>query len=89
MKESIPFNFGGLSHQFSNYDSSKIVVLPVPFDKTSTWIKGADKGPAAIIEASMNMELYDIETDSEVYKKGIFTEKEIKSQDLLHLFLYS
>jgi len=40
-------------------------------------MKGADKGPGAIIEASANMELYDIETDSEVYKKGIYTEKAI------------
>ncbi|HOV12557.1 MAG TPA: agmatinase, partial [Bacteroidales bacterium] len=45
----------------------------VPYDGTSTWIKGADKGPDAILEASANMELYDIETDSEVYKQGIFT----------------
>jgi len=37
-------------------------------------MKGADHGPAAICQASANMELYDIETDSEVYSKGIFTE---------------
>lgn len=47
---------------------------------TSTWIKGADKGPAAIIEASKNMELYDIETDSEVYKRGIYTAEEVISR---------
>ena len=70
-------NFGGLSKEFTDYKNSKIVILPVPFDKTSTWLKGADKGPEAIIEASKNMELYDIETDSQVYKRGIFTEKEI------------
>lgn len=52
-----------------------MVIVPVPYDRTSTWLKGADKGPAAIIEASANMELYDIETDSEVYKKGIFTDE--------------
>ena len=40
-------------------------------------MKGADEGPTAIIEASANMELYDIETDSEVYRKGIFTENTI------------
>lgn len=79
MKNSLLFNFGGLSGQFSSYKQSRIVVLPVPFDKTSTWIKGADKGPAAIIDASWNMELYDIETDSEVYRKGIFTENKIKA----------
>jgi agmatinase len=66
-------NFGGIPPACSLYESSPIVILPVPFDGTSTWIKGADKGPAAILEASANMELYDIETDSEVYLKGIHT----------------
>ena len=66
-------NFGGIPPIYSAYDSAQIVILPVPFDATSTWIKGADKGPYAILEASANMELYDIETDSEVYLKGIHT----------------
>jgi len=77
LKNKPPNNFCGLPKEYSNYKDSGIVILPVPFDKTSTWIKGADKGPSAIIEASKNMELYDIETDSEVYKKGIFTTGEI------------
>ncbi|MCJ7777497.1 MAG: agmatinase [Sedimentisphaerales bacterium] len=71
------FNFGGLSEEHSNPENAGIVIIPVAYDGTSTWLKGADKGPSAIIEASANMELYDIETDSEVYKKGIFTEEEI------------
>jgi len=66
-------NFGGLSEEFTQYNYSEIVVLPIPYDGTSTWIKGADKGPAAIIEASANMELYDIDTDTEVFRKGICT----------------
>ncbi len=66
-------NFGGLPREYSGEESSAIVIIPVPYDGTSTWIKGADRGPEAIIEASANMELYDIETDSEVYKLGIFT----------------
>lgn len=66
-------NFGGIPPIYSSYDSSPIVILPVPFDATSTWVKGADKGPEAILEASANMELYDIDTDSEVYLKGIYT----------------
>jgi len=79
MSKSIPYNFGGLEDKFLNYENSKIVVLPVPFDKTSSWIKGSDRGPRAIIEASMNMELYDLETNTEVYKNGIFTSEEILS----------
>jgi len=68
-----PANFCGLSGQLNTYAQAQIVILPIPFDKTSTWGKGADKGPAAIIDASQYLELYDIQTDSEVYKNGIFT----------------
>lgn len=72
--------FGGFPDEISEYDSSDIVILPVPYDETSTWIKGADKGPAAIIEASENLEFYDIETDSEVYLRGIFTDTPVEEK---------
>lgn len=74
-----PFSFCGLPNDDTDYASASTVILPIPFDKTSTWLKGADKGPAAIIKASAYLELYDIETDSEVYKKGIFTAGPIRS----------
>jgi len=66
-------NFGDLPEEYSALEHARVVVVPVPYDRTSTWTKGAGKGPKAIIEASAHMELYDIETDSEVYRKGIFT----------------
>lgn len=68
-------NFGYLPDEYCSIDGAAVAILPVPYDGTSTWIKGADKGPQAIIEASANLELYDIETDSEVYEVGIFTDK--------------
>lgn len=49
----------------------KAVILPVPYDGTSTWGKGADRGPEALFDALENMELYDIETGSEVHREGI------------------
>lgn len=61
----------------ASWEESSIIIIPVQFDLTSTWQKGADKGPEAIIQASSNLEFYDIETDFEVYKKGIFTSKPI------------
>lgn len=64
--------FAGISHEFAQANQSKIVLIPVPFDGTSTWQKGADKGFEAFLEASENMELYDIETDTEVYRQGIY-----------------
>jgi agmatinase len=65
-------NFGGHEVVYS-YAESGIVIVPVPYDETSTWMKGADKGPEAILEASVNLEFYDIETSSEAHLKGINT----------------
>lgn len=66
-------NFGDFEDQYTDYDKSQIAILPVLYDGTSTWIKGADRGPQALLEASFNMEFYDIETGTEVYRKGIAT----------------
>lgn len=49
------------------------VVIPVPYDLTSSYKKGADRGPRALLEASAYVELYDIETDSEPWLRGIET----------------
>ncbi|MEN6488410.1 MAG: agmatinase [Smithella sp.] len=49
------------------------VVVPVPYDLTSTYQPGSRRGPAAIIEASANMELYDEELKKETYTAGIHT----------------
>ena len=71
-------NFAGIPNRFAVYETAKIVLLPVPYDGTSTWQKGADLGPKAFLEASENMELYDIETNTEVYKKGVYLANEIQ-----------
>jgi agmatinase len=65
-------NFGG-NEVVYDYSGSEIIIVPVPYDETSTWMKGADKGPDAILEASVNLEFYDVETSSEAHLKGIFT----------------
>lgn len=64
--------YAGIPAEFAKLEQAKIVLIPVPYDGTSTWQKGADKGPEAFLNASENMELYDIETDTEVYKQGVF-----------------
>jgi agmatinase len=69
--------FGG-NEVIYDYSRSKIIIVPVPYDMTSTWIRGADKGPEAILEASVNLEFYDVETSSEVHLKGIHTIAPIK-----------
>lgn len=65
--------FGDFSPEEMSYDSAAVAILPVPYDGTSTWIKGADRGPEALLEASYNLEFYDIETQTEVFRRGIAT----------------
>lgn len=65
-------NYAGIPDKYTQLDQAEIVLIPVPYDGTSTYGKGADKGPDAILDASENMELYDIETRSEVYKQGVY-----------------
>ncbi len=49
---------------------SRVVLLPVPFDATTSYHRGAAGGPAAIAEASRQVDLYDIET-GRPYEAGI------------------
>lgn len=65
-------NYAGIPDEFAKKETAKIVIIPVPFNATTTWQKNVDQGPKAFLEASEHMELYDIETDSEVYKQGIY-----------------
>ena len=65
--------FGDFTPEQIAYDTAEVAILPVPYDGTSTWIKGADRGPGALLDASFNLEFYDIETGTEVYKRGIAT----------------
>lgn len=65
-------NFGGFYPSPSLRDAL-FVVVPVPYDLTSTYQPGSRRGPLAIIEASTNMELYDEELKKETYLAGIHT----------------
>jgi agmatinase len=65
----VPHPFLGLEPT----DRPAAAILPVPYDGTSTWHKGADGGPEALLQASAALELYDIETASEPWRRGIRT----------------
>ncbi|MFV9646916.1 MAG: agmatinase [Desulfobacterales bacterium] len=74
MKISVdPGGYGAIPEEFCQHKRASIAILPIPYDGTSTWMKGSNRGPQALLDASANMELYDIETDSEVFKQGIVT----------------
>jgi len=70
---SLPNNFGLLEPADCGYETSRVAVLPVPFERTTSYGKGTSAGPAAILRASQAMELYDEELGTEPYRQGIAT----------------
>ncbi len=72
-----PVNFASLDEEYASFERSRVVVLPVPYDSTVTARAGTRDGPRAIIEASADMELYDVGIGSEPYRHGIHTLPEL------------
>ncbi len=68
-----PSNFAALDAEYAAYDRARVVILPVPYDSTTTARAGARDGPAAIITASEDMELYDVGIGYEPFRWGIHT----------------
>jgi len=80
--ETLPMNFGGIDEeQYSSFDAAKILVLPVAYEGTVSYGSGTGSGAMAIVDASRNMELYEEETDTEVYKVGIHTLAEFTARE--------
>jgi len=97
MSESsdLPMNFGGIDEEeYSSLDNARILVLPVSYEGTVSYGTGTGAGAMAIVDASRNMELYEEETDAEVYKLGIhtlpeFTPRENPGKMMSELYDYS
>jgi len=64
-ERALPNNFGGLEPEFSDPERSAVLIWPVPYEKTESYMGGAGAGPAAIIEASRHMETFDEEIGGE------------------------
>lgn len=72
-----PSNFMDLDDEFSSYENSSVVILPIPYEKTVSFGKGTAKGPSAIVKASSSIELYDDELHCEPADIGIHTLSEL------------
>ena len=84
MSESaqLPMNFGGIAEEeYAGFDAARVVVFPVSYEGTVSYGTGTGEGAMAIVDASRNMELYEEETDSEVYKIGIHTLEEFTARE--------
>ncbi len=68
-----PRSFMAPPHPYGEYENARVVVLPVPYDSTTTARAGARDGPNAIIDSSEDMELFDVGLGYEPYLHGIYT----------------
>ena len=66
-------NFLGIPERENTLENSAAVIMPVPYERTVSYGVGTKNGPAAIVEASHYVELYDDELDEEPYRVGIHT----------------
>ena len=73
-----PRGYAALSAEEAAYATAQAVILSVPYDSTTTYRAGTRDGPRAIIDASMQMELYDMELGYEVASAGIHTLPELE-----------
>lgn len=70
-----PHNFLGLGEESCKLDTSRVAILPVPYEATTSYMEGTRRGPEAIIAASRHVELYDHELNSEPFRLGIHTHR--------------
>ncbi len=73
----LPFNFAGLDEEYCNLESSRVAILPVPYDFSTSYQGGTRLGPQAILAASRNMEVWDDELGP-TYRAGIATLPELE-----------
>ena len=70
--------FGGALPARRSFDESRVVILPVPVDRTTSYVGGTRNGPREILQASSHLELWDEELRADVHGVGIFTLPEME-----------
>jgi agmatinase len=73
-----PWTFGGATAEPPPYDRARVVILPIPFDRTTTYVPGTRNGPREIIQASSHVELWDEELGIDIHDVGIYTLPEME-----------
>src|SRR6266436_6675387 len=70
--------FGGTTPTTTDFDKARVVILPIPLDRTTSYVPGTRNGPHEILVASSHMELWDEETQTDVHSIGIYTLPEME-----------
>ncbi len=70
--------FGGTTPTTTDFEHARVVILPIPLDRTTSYVSGTRNGPHEILVASSHLELWDEETQTDVHSIGIFTLPEME-----------
>src|SRR5438876_2496378 len=70
--------FGGTTPTTTDFEHARVVILPVPLDRTTSYVPGTRNGPHEILVASSHMELWDEETQTDVHSIGVYTLPEME-----------
>ena len=70
--------YGGTTPTTTDFDNARVVILPIPLDRTTSYVAGTRNGPHEILVASAHMELWDEETETDVHSIGIYTMPEME-----------
>jgi agmatinase len=70
--------YGGTTPTTTDFEHARVVILPIPLDRTTSYVPGTRNGPHEILVASSHMELWDEETGTDVHSIGIFTLPEME-----------
>src|SRR5436853_7894043 len=70
--------FGGTTPTTTDFENARVVIFPIPLDRTTSYVAGTRNGPHEILVASSHMELWDEETQTDVHSIGIFTLPEME-----------
>src|SRR6185436_6835790 len=70
--------YGGTTPTTTDFEHARVVILPIPLDRTTSYVPRTRNGPHEILVASSHMELWDEETQTDVHSIGIFTLPEME-----------
>ncbi len=72
-----PLQFGGALPEPCSAEDAAALILPIPFDRTTSYVHGTQYGPAALLAASAQVELWDEELGVDTHRHGLFTLPEL------------
>lgn len=82
-----PLAFGGTLPEAATFETAKAVILPIPLERTTSYVSGTRNGPREILVASTHLELWDEETNADIHPIGIYTlpEMELPFDDMAEI----